>query len=109
MRPEVLATAPADDRWIWAVALAFSTVVVVTYLVLWVRRERRDGRRLEEASSLGFARPTGQFPYIDPAKCIGCGTCVAACPEARALVTRGVRSWIARLRAGEHPSPGAAR
>jgi thioredoxin reductase (NADPH) len=44
-------------------------------------------------------RPLGQYPQIDAGQCIGCGTCVAACPEGdvlgivmgRAVVINGAR------------------
>ena len=34
---------------------------------------------------LGVDRPPAQFPFVDPMRCIGCGTCVDACPEGDVL------------------------
>jgi len=50
-----------------------------------------DARYASVAREIGIARETGtdlaptQFPIIDPQACIGCGSCIAACPEAGVL------------------------
>jgi thioredoxin reductase (NADPH) len=45
------------------------------------RKERRNRAVLENAASAGFAEPASLHPVIDAARCIGCGSCVKACPE----------------------------
>ncbi|HUL18604.1 MAG TPA: NAD(P)-binding domain-containing protein [Steroidobacteraceae bacterium] len=52
-------------------------------LLIWQFRRRR---RLEHQSRTalertGAAEPASLHPVIDPARCIGCGSCVKACPE----------------------------
>ena len=52
----------------------------------WQRRiDRRERARvvseIEEAKALGADRPIGQYPFIDPLRCIGCASCIRACPE----------------------------
>jgi len=55
-------------------------------LAVWLRRRRA---RLERISSethatsraAGLIDPVSLHPVIDPAICIGCGSCVKACPE----------------------------
>jgi thioredoxin reductase/Pyruvate/2-oxoacid:ferredoxin oxidoreductase delta subunit len=52
----------------------------------WQRRiDRRERARvvsaIEEAKALGADRPIGQYPHIDALRCIGCSSCVRACPE----------------------------
>lgn len=89
----------AGDAWIWWLTALFVASVFGVYVAAFRRRSHSDGKRLEEAASLGFDRPTGQYPYIDPRLCIGCGSCVAACPEGdvlglvggQAVVVNGVR------------------
>lgn len=54
---------------------------------------------MEEAAELGITRPMGQYPFIDVSRCIGCGSCVAACPEGdvlgvvfgKAMIINGMR------------------
>ena len=66
---------------IWASALAVVALIVLGYLISFRRRNRRDRERAGAALLHGPQQPMGAFPYIDPAVCIGCGGCVAACPE----------------------------
>jgi thioredoxin reductase (NADPH) len=70
-------------------AAVLAVVLLGTLLValaIWQRRiDRRERARvvtaIEEAKSLGADRPIGQYPHIDALRCIGCGSCVRACPE----------------------------
>lgn len=47
------------------------------------RRRHEDASRsaLEQARSAGLVDPASMHPVIDPVRCIGCGSCVKACPE----------------------------
>jgi thioredoxin reductase/ferredoxin len=82
------------DQWIWIVAAVISAGVVAIYWRAFRRHLDRDRARLAEARELGFDRPTGQFPHIDPALCIGCGACVAVCPEGDVLGMVGGQAVI---------------
>jgi thioredoxin reductase/ferredoxin len=88
---------------IWAVAGGIVSVVVVPYALAFRRRQRHDRERKLEASQLGVDRPAAQFPYIDPRMCIGCGACVAACPEGDVLgVVGGTATVINGMRCVGH-------
>jgi thioredoxin reductase (NADPH) len=45
------------------------------------RLEQRSRHVQGEAHSAGLHEPASLHPVIDPARCIGCGSCVKACPE----------------------------
>ena len=51
------------------------------YLRRRVHLERRSEQAHESAQSAGLVDPVSLHPVIDPARCIGCGSCVQACPE----------------------------
>ena len=70
-----------EETLIWGGAVLVMAIVVVPYFLLFRRTRRTDRARKEEAASLGIDKPTAQFPFIDAKACIGCGTCVDACPE----------------------------
>jgi thioredoxin reductase len=87
-----------DSVALWSLAAFVSLGIVVPYTAFFYRRRRADRQRLGEARGLGFDRPAAQFPYIDSLRCIGCGTCVRACPEdvlgivgGTAVVIQGIR------------------
>jgi thioredoxin reductase/ferredoxin len=54
-------------------------------LVWFIRRRNRLEQRStlahEDARSASAQEPASLHPIIDPARCIGCGSCVKACPE----------------------------
>jgi thioredoxin reductase/ferredoxin len=88
---------------IWSVAVALVTAIVVPQALAFRARHRRDRERKAEATALGIDRPMAQFPYVDPALCIGCGACVAACPEGDVLgIVGGTATVINGLRCVGH-------
>ncbi len=88
---------------VWAISLTLVALVVLPYAFRFHRQRRRDRVRLDEARVLGIDRPVAQYPFIDPQHCIGCGSCVRACPEGDVLgVVGGVAVVINGLRCVGH-------
>jgi thioredoxin reductase/ferredoxin len=52
-------------------------------LLLWhvLRRRRLEQQSLKAQEQTGAAEPVSLHPLINPARCIGCASCVKACPE----------------------------
>jgi thioredoxin reductase/NAD-dependent dihydropyrimidine dehydrogenase PreA subunit len=75
----------SESLLLWGAAAAISAGVLVPYARQFRRRLRHDRERKAEAAALGIDKPSAQFPFIDPAHCIGCGACVRACPEGDVL------------------------
>src|SRR5215475_6975600 len=45
------------------------------------RLEQRSTQVRDESHAAGLHEPASLHPVIDPTRCIGCGSCVKACPE----------------------------
>jgi thioredoxin reductase (NADPH) len=58
-------------------------LILVFYFYLRRQRtiERRDHARMIEAKETGMIEPPSLHPIIIPSTCIGCGSCIPACPE----------------------------
>ncbi len=75
--------------------MAFDPLLLVYALplvALWIGREWLARRRshqaraiLEDNRQAGLIEPASLHPVIDPAKCLGCASCVRACPEKKIL------------------------
>jgi len=64
--------------WIYFIPLG---VVWLGYILARARREKRNRRVHEEAIRSGMTEPASIHPLINHNRCVGCGSCVAACPE----------------------------
>ena len=55
----------------------------------WTRmahnRSQRDKSIMADNIAAGLHEPPSLHPVIDPAVCLGCGSCVRACPEGAIL------------------------
>src|SRR5271165_3159262 len=61
-------------------ALPFALILMV-YIARQRRIEERHRRAHEESIAAGMTEPASLHPLIDESLCLGCGACVAACPE----------------------------
>jgi len=76
------------------VATAIPYLIVIGIIIVFFvfpafigfRREEAHARKVwDEARAAGRTDPASLHPLVDPAVCIGCGTCVTACPEGKIL------------------------
>jgi thioredoxin reductase (NADPH) len=70
---------------IWIITLVVILGIFIPYFISFRKKQKQDLERKREAENIGIGRPRSQFPLIDNAACIGCGSCVEACPEGDVL------------------------
>jgi thioredoxin reductase (NADPH) len=75
--------------------------VVLLAVALWqhqIRRaeDRRILEQLHESAAQGADQPIAQHPRINPYLCLGCSSCVRACPEGDVLAVVQGRSRLVR-------------
>jgi thioredoxin reductase/ferredoxin len=56
-------------------------LVVLFYMTRRNRRERVAIEVLDARKQAGHFEPASLHPVVDPTRCIGCGSCIKACPE----------------------------
>jgi len=69
------------DSTLYLVYAAPLVAIWAWYLGRRQRKERHNRAIQQQAASAGLVEPASLHPVIDAVKCIGCGSCVKACPE----------------------------
>jgi thioredoxin reductase/Pyruvate/2-oxoacid:ferredoxin oxidoreductase delta subunit len=62
-----------------------TAVIWSMYLYLRYRRQRQARAHLQESRASGLIQPASLHPVIDSNHCIGCRSCISACPEQNVL------------------------
>ena len=81
-------------------------------LLAWhlARRQRLEERSAQIHERTGAAEPASLHPLIDPARCIGCGSCLKACPEQEHHAVLGiVRGRATLINPGDCIGHGACK
>lgn len=69
----------------WIVTAVVILIIFIPYYFKFRKKQKSDMARKKEAERVGIGHPRSQFPMIDNSACIGCGSCVEACPEGDVL------------------------
>ncbi len=67
---------------IYATPLLF---ILVYYFLKRKKHHHISQSHLQQATIDGLTEPASLHPVIDPTKCLGCGSCISACPEHNVL------------------------
>jgi Pyruvate/2-oxoacid:ferredoxin oxidoreductase delta subunit len=93
----------SESVLIWITIGTVSAIVFAHYFRQFTRRAKADEIRQESARRAGIDKAPSQDPHIDEIACIGCRSCVDACPEGDVLgVVSGRAVFINGLRCVGH-------
>ncbi len=60
-------------------------LIFIWYVSVQMLANRRALAQKQAAVEAGLTEPASLHPLLDPTKCVGCGSCVNACPEGNVL------------------------
>jgi thioredoxin reductase (NADPH) len=88
-------------NWPLIIGISAFLCAVFTVLGLWHRsiqmaHEKQLAKRINDAKEQGANQALTQHPQIDRDRCLGCGSCVRACPEKGVLALVEGRSCLVR-------------
>jgi thioredoxin reductase (NADPH) len=78
---------------VYLIAFVLILVTVIPYVLKMKKKERAAAEAVEKGKLMSGG-PQAQHPHIDITKCIGCGTCVSACPEGDVLAVVSGKAMI---------------
>ena len=64
---------------------AFPFIFIGLYALWQKRKSFKNYKTLKDNEEAGLTEPASLHPVLKEAECIGCGACVAACPEGKVL------------------------
>jgi len=72
-----------NEHMLWLIYFAPVMIIFSLYFHISNKKTVRNSAIKNEAISSGMSEPASLHPIIDPSQCIGCATCVNACPESK--------------------------
>ena len=76
------------------ITLLLISATFLPYVVRYRRKEKAAAKRLEDLKVSGLQAAVTMHPHINATACIGCGTCVDACPEEDVLAVIGGKATL---------------
>jgi len=74
-----------DIQWIEWVYYSIPAIIIGIFVYLQSRKQNKIIEIRDQALADGLVEPASLHPVIARHKCIGCGSCVTACPEGNVL------------------------
>lgn len=75
-----------SEELIYFIVFGGPLCVAFCWYTAWQKNNtRRATQKWDESKSCGMTEPASLHPLIDPNLCLGCATCVDACPEGKIL------------------------
>jgi len=73
------------EEYLIMVLYGLPLLILFFYGMRKIRRQSRAIKTLKSAKASKLTEPPSLHPLFDPTQCIGCGSCVTACPEGNVI------------------------
>lgn len=83
-----------ETYWTLIVTALLLLIIFVPYVVVVRRSSKKRAKKRDQAIAMGADKPVAQHPRIDQSLCIGCSSCVIACPEGALGLIDGIAELV---------------
>ncbi len=83
-----------ESLWTLLLSVGLLLIIFVPYVVIVRRSSKKQQKKRDQAIALGKDKPVAQHPRVDQSLCIGCSSCVIACPEGALGLIDGVAELV---------------
>lgn len=83
-----------ESTWTWLVSAVLLLFIFVPYIIVVRRSSQKQVKKRAHAIASGADKPVAQHPRIDQSLCIGCSSCVIACPEGALGLIDGIAELV---------------
>ena len=84
----------SESLWTLLATILLLLLIFLPYVIVVRRSSKKQEKKRDHAIAMGKDKPVAQHPRIDQSLCIGCSSCVIACPEGALGLIDGIAELV---------------